>query len=364
LLLHNILSSLYTPLRMIVQVLLFGILLVGVKLGLSTAMLIQDDAHLLEILKSKFTNFKSFNTQLYNCAKEFDFLGWQTPLDLSKTLLLPIAVSAGLAVIILYLKNTTFKYAQDKKKEIIQNTTIPSAGLCYNVLQTIAYTIMAILIMRLKLFLTPHLCVLAGLVASPALSSVVRGRECHIAVIVALLAAMSYQGFKNIEQQRMIMGEYSDPDLEELFDWVEKGTDKEAVFAGSMPLMANLMLSTERAVVNHPHFEDAGSRDRTKKVYSIFSRAKPQQVFDILKNMQVDYVILSHGWCLSVERDGCAMPELWDIQQPQNKHRPAVCPILWKNAHPFLRVFKNKSYAVLQLTNKIVQIKETNTKPR
>jgi len=346
---------------MILQVALFGIALVGVKLGLSSVMLIQDDAHLLEILKSKFTDYKSFNTQLYNCAKEFDFLGWRTPLDLSKTLLLPVAVLAALTVLILYLKTATYKYTQDKKKESI---TGPSAGLCYNVLQTVAYTIMAILIMRLKLFLTPHLCVLAGLVASPSLSSVVRGREYHIAVIVALLAAMSYQGFQNIEQQRMIMGEYSDPDLEELFEWVEAGTDKDAVFAGSMPLMANLMLSTERAVVNHPHFEDAGSRDRTKKVYSIFSRAKPQQVFDILKNMQVDYVILSHGWCLSVERDGCAMPELWDIQQPQNSHRPALCPILWKTAHPFLRVFKNKSYAVLQLTSKIIQIKESNHKPR
>ena len=32
--------------------------------------------------------------------------------------------------------------------------------------------------------------------------------------------------------------------LEELFDWVGENTDDQSVFAGSMPLMANLMLST------------------------------------------------------------------------------------------------------------------------
>jgi hypothetical protein len=35
-------------------------------------------------------------------------------------------------------------------------------GVVYNILQTLIYAVMAVLIMRLKLFLTPHLCILAG----------------------------------------------------------------------------------------------------------------------------------------------------------------------------------------------------------
>ncbi|VDI46239.1 Hypothetical predicted protein, partial [Mytilus galloprovincialis] len=55
-----------------------GILLitgtVGCKILVSKFLKTADDAHIGEIFRSKFGDFKNFHTMLYTCAKEFDFM--------------------------------------------------------------------------------------------------------------------------------------------------------------------------------------------------------------------------------------------------------------------------------------------------
>jgi hypothetical protein len=46
-----------------------------------------------------------------------------------------------------------------------------------------------------------------------------------------------------------------------------------------MPTMANLLLSTRRPIVNHPHYEDSGLRERTKKVGLIHSVLRIRDIF-------------------------------------------------------------------------------------
>ena len=55
-----------------------------------------------------------------------------------------------------------------------------------------------------------------------------------------LLGAMSIPGYNNITKSLARDGEYNNPAQEELFEWVTANTPPDAVFAGSMPIMANL----------------------------------------------------------------------------------------------------------------------------
>ncbi|XP_011500328.1 PREDICTED: probable C-mannosyltransferase DPY19L1 [Ceratosolen solmsi marchali] len=306
-----------------------------------------DYEHIVNILRSKVTNYKDFHTMLYTCAAEFDFLKYQTYETLIKTYLLPTFILAGVLVLYYWYRN-------------LQTQGFPNCiepDIAYNILQTAAFTIMAVFIMRLKLFMTPHICIFAGLACSKRyLDKLGIKKEITQRMLITLvLAIMSYNGIQRFMKQREIVGEYSNVDQEELFEWVQAKTPKTAVFAGKMSLMANLMLSTRRPIVNNPYYEDKEMRDRTKKVYEIFSRKSVSEVHETLKKLQVDYLIIEEAICYGrgYWKPGCKMLDLWDLDDEGNakkEKKVPVCPILFRgNAHPFHRVYENRSYAVLQL---------------
>ena len=357
------LNSIFEKLSNIARVLLSGLTFILLtyllKMSISKAFNVQDDAHIFEILKSKFTDFRNFHTLLYTCAVEFDFLGWEMPWKTSSTLLLPCAALASLCVIYQYLRVLWTKF-KDPAAIVIQTT---DPAVMYNVIQMMAYAVMAILIMRLKLFLTPHMCIVAGLLASKKLIPGLRSREIQLGVLAVIVALMSVKGVENIGDQRNIMGEYQNVALEELVDWVNDNLPKNAVMAGPMPTMANLLLSTGRPIVNHPHYEDVGIRERTKKVYTVFSRKSKDEVHRSLVGLKVQYLVLHAGWCLTTERGGCALTEVWDAEEPDLKAegREPVCPGLWHNTPlPFVKEFMNSEYAVLRVSPSKLEISSSS----
>ena len=81
-----------------------------------------------------------------------------------------------------------------------------------------------------------------------------------------------------------------------------------------------------------------------------------------LASLKVEYLILHAGWCLSVERNGCALTEVWDQEDPslKNQGKEPLCPQLWhKTPLPFVKLFKNNEYAVLRVSNKHIEIGST-----
>lgn len=346
----------FRPGFVFILALVFATITLGLKVGLSKGLGIEDDAHIFDILRSKFTSFANFHTRLYTCSAEFDFIQYATVEKLCSTLLIPLALLGVGAFAWQFLKNTNLLWRTEEE----ERQTVENGEIVYNLVQLVLSTSMAVLIMRLKLFMTPHLCVTVALMASPKLfGGDWISKPVRASVLVGLIAMLAFRGIPNIRHQLSIKGEYSNPDQEMLFDWIQSNTKQDAVFAGTMPVMANVKLTTLRPIVNHPHYEHVGIRERTLKVYSMFSRKPVAEVHQTMKKMGVNYFIFQLMNCSNDERrPECVYRGMWDEEDPKNSGRTSLCDlwILAANSKdnsriaPFKIVYNpNRNYIVLKV---------------
>ncbi|KAG9476037.1 hypothetical protein GDO78_002873 [Eleutherodactylus coqui] len=336
----------------ILQVLVWILGTVALKALTSALLGVTDDAHIFNILKSKFTSYKDFDTLMYTCAPEFDFMENETPWRYLKTLLLPVVLLVFIVICVQAFRDilTLSRQKTSKGQDNGRWERSTSGELVYHALQLVAFAVLAILIMRLKLFLTPHMCVMASLLCSRPLFGWIFSRMNRPVFILIVVMLMSIQGISNIQTQLNIKGEFSNIAQEELLEWIKFSTKPNAVFAGAMPTMASVKLSTGRPIVNHPHYEDAGLRARTKMVYSMYSRKPPKEVKKLLIDMGVQYFILEDAWCTRRTKTGCTMSEIWDIEDPSNAGKTPLCSILAKESLPhFVTLFENNVYKVLKV---------------
>ncbi|KRX94221.1 C-mannosyltransferase dpy-19 [Trichinella pseudospiralis] len=180
----------------------FGI--VCVKLFTGKILQTEDDAHIFDILRAKIFGLHTFDTLLYTCAAEFDFLPFEYFEKTSATLLLPMAF------------------------------VICISGV------------------YILLFLTPQMCIIVSLLFNEKFWCDIVGFQIKkrwlFAACIALLSCMSVAGVRNIKEELNIVGEFANADMENLFDWINTSTLPNAVFACSIPLSANLKLTTERPI--------------------------------------------------------------------------------------------------------------------
>ncbi|XP_056660249.1 probable C-mannosyltransferase DPY19L1 isoform X1 [Monodelphis domestica] len=325
---------------------LFGTVLL--KYLTSKILGIADDAHISNLLTSKFFSYKDFDTLMYTCAAEFDFMERETPLRYTRTLLLPVVLVVFAAIVRKTVSDILCVLS--KQRTHMRKHQFDHGELVYHALQLLAYTVLGILIMRLKLFLTPHMCIMASLICSRQLFGWVYCKVHPSTVVFAVLAIMSVQGSANLQHQWSIIGEFSNLPQEELIEWIKFNTKPDAVFAGAMPTMASVKLSALRPIVNHPHYEDAGLRARTKVVYSMYSRKTAEEVKQALFKLRVNYYILEESWCVRRTKPGCSMPEIWDVEDPSNAGKTPLCSLLVKDSRPhFPTIFQNRIYKVLEV---------------
>uniref|UniRef100_A0AAR2IHA0 Dpy-19-like 1, like (H. sapiens) n=1 Tax=Pygocentrus nattereri TaxID=42514 RepID=A0AAR2IHA0_PYGNA len=297
----------------VMQCLAWVVTTVILKFMLAVVLGASDDAHISSLIKSKFTSYKDFDTMMYTCAAEFDFMEVEC--------CGPLALELSSSLSSLYLFSFSFQIFIEISSFSPSFFSCIFLGPCmvYHSLQLLAFAVLAVLIMRLKLFLTPHMCLMASLLCSRQLFGWLGEKLKHQAAVLAILSIMTI-------------------------------LIHSAVFAGAMPTMASVKLSTGRAIVNHPHYEDAGLRERTKLVYAMYSRKPVEVVKRNLISLQVDYFILEDSWCTRRSRPGCSMPEIWDVEDPQNAGKTPLCMMMSRETRPhFSTVFYNSVYKVLKV---------------
>ncbi|XP_007500015.1 probable C-mannosyltransferase DPY19L1 isoform X1 [Monodelphis domestica] len=325
------------------------------KVILSHLFRVTDQFHLSDLITARILRYTDFDTLMYTCAPEFDLMEKETPLRYMKTFLLPAVVMISYFIFkkvlpdILSLLSTEKPYYR-KQLHQDESKNPPTVLLVFHELELFAFAILAIFIMRLKLFLTPHMCLMSSLISSKRLFGRLFDKVRYENFVFAILAVMSIQGWLNLQSQLSIIGEFSNMPQEGLLQWIKHNTRPDAVFAGTMPTMASVKLSTMRPIVNHPHYEDGELRARTKIVYAVYSRKTAQEVRDKLVQLRVNYYILEEAWCVVRTKPGCSMLEIWDEEDPENVKRPSLCRVLIKDGRPyFTSMYQNSIYKVLRV---------------
>ncbi|XP_002751392.4 putative C-mannosyltransferase DPY19L2 isoform X1 [Callithrix jacchus] len=308
---------------------------------------VSDHIRLSDIIAARILRYTDFDTLIHTCAPEFDFMEKATPLRYTKTLLLPVVMVITCFIFKKTVRDISCVLATNTylRKQLLEH-----GELVFHTLQLLAFTALAVLILRLKLFLTPHMCVMASLICSRQLFGWIFSRVRFERVIFGILTVMSIQGYANLQNQWSIIGEFNNLPQEEFIQWIKYNTRPDAVFAGAMPTMASVKLSTLHPIVNHPHYEGADLRARTKIVYSTYSRKSAKEVRDKLLELHVNYYVLEEAWCSVKTKPGCSMLEIWDVEEPTKAANPPLCSVLLNDARPyFTTVFQNSVYRVLKV---------------
>ncbi|KAM7539395.1 hypothetical protein Aperf_G00000057950 [Anoplocephala perfoliata] len=378
-----------------------------------------DGAHVVDLIKVKLLRAApTFHTKLYTCSEVFDFLPTSVWLNLARTALLPGALLAVLVTsrqVLLPFRSdhsasssSTSQTSKDmnsrtastankwgpkgEDSEITEaeagaSTVASSKSRClqeqillarstpiliadvisiFIILQLFAFGFLAMLVMRLKLFFTPQLCLALAILAQPRLfvgclkilphvcstsqrKRKMGGHHHHsssgtwtpswrklillTAVFVGGIAIAAQRGVQNLREEWSKQGQFSDFTTETLIQWASQlppnEPDRPWVITGAMPTMATLRASlivpsnagqtaAKFAITNHPHYEKAAIRWRTELAYAICSRKPPEAVWRIYRQiLKADFVVIDRDWCLSLgARAGCSSVELWDLLDP------------------------------------------------
>ncbi|XP_072135273.1 protein C-mannosyl-transferase DPY19L3 isoform X3 [Mobula birostris] len=351
---------------------------------------LESDEHIFKFLKAKFGfgATRDFDAKLYLCEEAFGLLPHDTFQRLLNTLILPsyllVLVITMIIALIVAIRNLSCNSCSNLSQSSTvkeENMTLLRPDMAYNLIHNVLFGLLALSTMRMKYLWTSHMCIFTSAAICSShfwnltlkalrLFSPLWVRVVRFAVPISICIYLCYEFWPKLMAELSDLREFYDPDTVELMNWIKLKTSKDAVFAGSMQLLAGIKLCTGRTITNHPHYEDKKLRDRTKQIYQIYSKRSPEEVYRILRLYGTNYIVLEDSICYERRhRRGCRLRDLIDIANGhvmdgpgendpdlETSPHPRFCDEIKSNAplysSYFTRVFKNKTFHVYKLKKK------------
>ncbi|KAG5673624.1 hypothetical protein PVAND_003653 [Polypedilum vanderplanki] len=208
----------------------------------------------------------------------------------------------------------------------------------------------------LRFVLTPFLCLISATLPARSWFKKTSVTSYWIFYMFLVACTFNYPGLKSLRYQYEYKNEFRNPELESLIGWIEK-TDQNAVFAAPIELSAHLLLTTKRPITNHPLIEYPDMIERTKSLYSIFSKRQSTEVYNQLVKLRVQFVVIPYESCFLSSKDGVRLIDIFDYIEPENYDKKAFCVSLFQKTNPtFLKVFENVKYIVIQIFSQSIQL--------
>ena len=120
--------------------------------------------------------------------------------------------------------------------------TVERPHFFYNILQTLVFAVLTILIAKMKYLLTPCLCLIAS--TFPLRTWLPKNYGLWTIYLLIIVSCIADRGLQNVSQQYS-MKEFNnteqntyDDNLFEMLNWINANTDRNAVFAGKLAGMS------------------------------------------------------------------------------------------------------------------------------
>ncbi|CAB3222459.1 unnamed protein product [Arctia plantaginis] len=371
---------------------------------------VQEDSHIWDILYSKLTNFKTFHTLIYTCTEVFDFLPFSTIQKLLRSFLIPFVLLGIVNVCHYWVSNSvkeTEKEIEDEinkiekdgdisdesdsgiensdtktskenavtdldlldkeiksKIECKENTSVErdllilflrnlrvDPGIFYSISQMVVFGVMAVFVMRLKLLFVPQMCVVSSLMMNSSYYAVPKSYMRYIPFFwIVSMTPLVQELIHSVSEEMSFIGEFSDLQQEQLMEWIISETPATAAFAGSMPILATIMLITRRPIVAHPHYEHLEARERAYAVYKTYGRFTPNELYQELNKLRATHLVVENKYCYGKSSKGCSFNDIWDTETPWLSDRESTCHVLLtQRVDHFFRVFSNRHYTVFSV---------------